>query len=299
MESNNSNVDNSSIEKPKITLNRKMRMWNKYRVYVIGVAGALVVVLIFVLAFKGLGSDKSDGVKDTARETQKETVAEEETTEVVQETKPQATVAPVPETTTVATPSGNIHKLDNHAEVVSFNAGNKLDNAVFVGDFITTGISGYGYVDESRVFSDNGLTSDRMDNYTNDIVKEKPKYVFIMIGVNDLNYGTRNADDIYNFVTEFITDLKSKLPTTEICVLSTLPVSSRVSSTTAIKQEQIDNLNKKYEENAASLKITYIDVASAYKADDGFIDGQVTDNGLNLKNAYYPFMLNGIAGVIK
>ena len=59
----------------------------------------------------------------------------------------------------------------------------------------------------------------------------------------------------------------------------------------------IDSLNSKFSENAASLGITYIDVASVYKDGSGYFGSSYTDSGYNLKSGYYAFLLNGIAGV--
>ena len=50
MESYNSNND-----KPKISLNRKKRMWNRYRNYIAGLAVVVVAVIIFAIVLKSCG----------------------------------------------------------------------------------------------------------------------------------------------------------------------------------------------------------------------------------------------------
>jgi hypothetical protein len=47
------------------------------------------------------------------------------------------------------------------------------------------------------------------------------------------------------------------------------------------------------------MNATYIDVASAFKDGTGYMTASFTGNGSNIYNEYYPFLLNGIAGVIK
>ena len=58
MESYNSNND-----KPKISLNRKKRMWNRYRNYIAGLAVVVVAVIIFAIVLKSCGhkNNKSTG----------------------------------------------------------------------------------------------------------------------------------------------------------------------------------------------------------------------------------------------
>ncbi|MFQ8902826.1 MAG: hypothetical protein ACLR7D_14140 [Lachnospira eligens] len=87
------------------------------------------------------------------------------------------------------------------------------------------------------------------------------------------------------------------VPTANVYVLSVLPVSQRFESSSKVKQANIDSLNSKFSENAASLGITYIDVASVYKDGSGYFGSSYTDSGYNLKSGYYAFLLNGIAGV--
>ena len=63
------------------------------------------------------------------------------------------------------------------------------------------------------------------------------------------------------------------------------------------KQANIDSLNGMFSENASTLGITYIDVATVFKDGSGYFGSSYTDSGYNLKSGYYAFMLNGIAGV--
>lgn len=58
MESNN--------DKSKISLNRKMRLWNRYRNYVIGLVVIVVLVVIFAIVLKNCGHKKNnDNNKET------------------------------------------------------------------------------------------------------------------------------------------------------------------------------------------------------------------------------------------
>ena len=72
MESYNSNND-----KPKISLNRKKRMWNRYRNYIAGLAVLVVAVIIFAIVLKSCSnknSDRQDDTKATTPSVQQESI---------------------------------------------------------------------------------------------------------------------------------------------------------------------------------------------------------------------------------
>ena len=169
--------------------------------------------------------------------------------------------------------------------------------SVFIGDFVVSGISQFGFVADSQVISSNSMTSDKLTGYLDDIVSQSPDSVYIMVGINDLNYGSRSVDDIYKYEKEFIEAVKSALPSANVYVLSVLPISQRFESSSKVKQANIDSLNGMFSENASTLGITYIDVATVFKDGSGYFGSSYTDSGYNLKSGYYAFMLNGIAGV--
>ena len=104
-------------------------------------------------------------------------------------------------------------------------------------------------------------------------------------------------NDIYKYEKEFIEAVKSALPSANVYVLSVLPISQRFESSSKVKQANIDSLNGMFSENASTLGITYIDVATVFKDGSGYFGSSYTDSGYNLKSGYYAFMLNGIAGV--
>lgn len=294
MESNN--------DKQKITLNRKMRLWNKYRNYVIGLAVVVVLAVIFVVVLKSCSQkkdDKGETVTKAPVVTQEQTTAEKETASA-QESKADAAEATTNASTAASAAStGSSLKVTGTPEVQDNTSSDFYKNAMFIGDFVISGISEFGIASDSQVIASNSMTSDKMSGYMDEFVAGSPDSIYIMVGINDLAYGSRSAEDIYDYEKEFIEELKSKLPNTKVCVLSVLPVSEKFESSSKVKQADIDELNNLFSENAASLGITYVDVASAFKDGTGYFGSSYTDSGYNLKSGYYAFMLNGIAGVVK
>lgn len=288
MESYNSNND-----KPKISLNRKKRMWNRYRNYIAGLAVLVVAVIIFAIVLKSCSNKNSDRQDDTKATTP--SVQQESTAPVIQESKDSK--ENVTEQTTAAAAAGRTLSVSGTPETVDYTSSSAYSKAVFIGDFVVSGISQFGFLPDAQVIASNSMTSDKLTGYLDSIVSQSPDSVYIMVGINDLNYGSRSVDDIYKYEKEFIEAVKSAVPTADVYVLSVLPVSQRFESSSKVKQANIDSLNNKFSENAASLGITYIDVASVYKDGSGYFGSSYTDSGYNLKSGYYAFLLNGIAGV--
>ena len=283
MESYNSNND-----KPKISLNRKKRMWNRYRNYIAGLAVVVVAVIIFAIVLKSC-SNKNSGRQDDTKATTP-SVQQESTAPVIQESK--ESTENVTEQTKAAA-AGRALSVSGTPETVDYTSSSAYSKAVFIGDFVVSGISQFGFLPDAQVIASNSMTSDKLTGYLDSIVSQSPDSVYI----NDLNYGSRSVDDIYKYEKEFIEAVKSAVPAADIYVLSVLPVSQRFESSSKVKQANIDSLNNKFSENAASLGITYIDVASVYKDGSGYFGSSYTDSGYNLKSGYYAFLLNGIAGV--
>ena len=279
MESYNSNND-----KPKISLNRKKRMWNRYRNYIAGLAVLVVAVIIFAIVLKNCSNKNSGGQDDTKATAP--SVQQESTAPVIQESKDSK--ENVTEQTTAAA-AGRTLSISGTPETVDYTSSSAYSKAVFIGDFVVSGISQFGFLPDAQVIASNSMTSDKLTGYLDSIVSQSPDSVYIMVGINDLNYGSRSVDDIYKYEKEFIEAVKSAVPTANVYVLS--------ESSSKVKQANIDSLNNKFSENAASLGITYIDVASVYKDGSGYFGSSYTDSGYNLKSGYYAFLLNGIAGV--
>ena len=70
------------------------------------------------------------------------------------------------------------------------------NGSIFIGDSIMDGIAYYKYIDTPQVMADGNNTTDKADRYIETAVNLKPAKVFIMVGLNDVNYGTRSAQTI-------------------------------------------------------------------------------------------------------
>ena len=294
-------MSNDKETKPEIKLNRKMRMWNKYKIFCIIAAVILVVVIVVVAAVKGItgGKNKQVAEKPTPSQKQSQTYVPEATTAAGVTTAAEQTTKQEETTTTQAAPSGSGLKLSGSAEAVEFTKKDYYSDSVFMGDSVISGIESYGYLD--NVVGNVNATSGKLESYVSEAMKSNPSKVFIMVGHNDANYGTIKEESLASNITDIVEEIHKKKSSTKVYVLSITPITSAYEkkSSTNVKQSYIDKANSLIEENASSGKYTYVDVASAYKDTNGYMKTDCTGNGINLKNSYYPFLLNGIAEVVK
>ena len=294
-------MSNDKETKPEIKLNRKMRMWNKYKIFCIIAAVILVVVIVVVAAVKGItgGKNKQVAEKPTPSQKQSQTYVPEATTAAGVTTAAEQTTKQEETTTTQAAPSGSGLKLSGSAEAVEFTKKDYYSDSVFMGDSVISGIESYGYLD--NVVGNVNATSGKLESYVDEAMKSNPSKVFIMVGHNDANYGTIKEESLASNITDIVEEIHKKKSSTKVYVLSITPITSAYEkkSSTNVKQSYIDKANSLIEENASSGKYTYVDVASAYKDTNGYMKTDCTGNGINLKNSYYPFLLNGIAEAVK
>lgn len=304
--------------KNEIKLNKKMRMWNKYKNLVYVCVGVVAAVVVCIAAYKGITGSSDNTDKKSAAQT---TVAGNNTTQstqsqnITQQTTMQnTTVAGNAAQTTIA---GNTQQttmanaaqaagvtpltLAGPAQAQEYTSRDYYNGSIFIGDSIIDGIAYYNYIDSAQIYADGNNTTDKTEKYLDDIIKLTPARVFIMVGLNDANYGTRSAQTIAENIMAIASQIKTASPNTSVCVLSLLPITQEFEAKANVnaKQSVIDEINNIVMAACPSNSVTYVDVATAFKDASGYMNPQYTGNGSNIYNEYYPFLLNGIAGVVK
>lgn len=287
-------MSNNKETKSQIKLNRKMRLWNKYRIFCIIAAVVLVVIIVASVAVKNINGKKNNelannNVTTTAAPAQNN--EQQTTTAAQQESTTQQT------TTQAAT--GSTLKLAGSASAEQFTKKDFYNGTVFLGDSVISGISSYGYLD--NVYGNVNATSAKLEDYVSAAMASNPSKVFIMVGHNDANYGTIKEESLADHIVSIVEAIHKSSSSTKVYVLSMTPITSAYENKQSInvKQSYIDTANKLIEQKAATGNYTYIDVASAYKDDSGYMKTECTGNGINLTTSYYPFLLNGIADLAK
>jgi len=297
---NNDNKSNKAEQNiSDIRINKKMRLWNKYKNYIIGCAGILVVVLFVILVTKGCGRSGSDEVKDA-------TVGNEITssTKDSDNQTTQSAINQTQSTTQSATQAAAINKIYTTTKVLAkedFKTSSFYDNSVFLGDFIVSGIEYYGFLGKNKVIADTNLTLDKALGNVDQLVSYAPQKVFIMLGINDLNYESRGADAIAASYATLIGQIKAKLPTAKIYILSVLPITQSFESkaNVYIRKANLDQLNTKLKGMIGTSGFDYLEVSTPFQSSTGYLNESVTSNGLNISSDYYGFLLNTIADMLK
>ena len=290
----------------KIQLNRKLRLWNKYKNPIIGAVSAIIVIVIAVVVLRACSIGRTD---DNAASTKADrnnstttamNVTEEQTSSGVAE----ATTAATTEATTQAAQpavTGNVVKINDKAVEEEYTSKDAYSDAVLFGDMIIAGIEDYAYLGSGSIVSDNNLTTDKALNYVSDVKDRNPSKVYVLVGLNDLNYGTRSGEDVAERIGTIVSSLKEQIPSAKIYVVSLLPVteSFEAKSSVKIKQTDIDAANKKLSEEASAMGMTFIDIADSFKDGTGYLDTEFSSGGYNLNHNYYPFFLNKLAGATR
>lgn len=269
----------SDHNKDSITLNKNKRWWSKFGKWIItaicvgGGVTAIVLASVFAGGGSGSASDTADG---NVNETEETTTAPEKK-------------------------EGQIYKLSGNVTKEDFVTQAFYHDAAFIGDDLFDYLSGYSFIDKSRVFA---AENARTENGAASIEKVKslnPKKVFIMYGRNDLNFGNgRNAESISNAVTELVGKVKEALPESEIYVVSVLPITYDLerSNGTHHTQKNVDELNSVLSTKVTAAGANFIDITAPFKNDKGYLNDDYTADGYTIRRAYFPFLLNGISKTV-
>ena len=156
---------------------------------------------------------------------------------------------------------------------------------VFVGDSITQG-GLWNELFPGVYVANRGIggntTSDilaRMDQ----VIKLNPEKLFVMVGVNDLNYklptnvAIKNYSDIFNLVDK-------NLPKTQVYIQSVLPVNDKWKMA---DNTHIPELNAALKSQADQRGYTYIDLHTSFLDTSGQLRANLSNDGIHLLGTGY------------
>ena len=171
----------------------------------------------------------------------------------------------------------------------------KVGDIVFLGDSITDG----GCWEEmfpGVPLKNRGINADttigvltRID----DILKAKPKAIFLLIGTNDLNtYTHRSNDEILGTYTSILKRCAALSPETRIFVQSILPRRKSFS-------RRIQALNARLETLAADLDLAFINLYPSFVDEEGGLKAEFTNDKLHLMAGGYKLWVEILVPYIK
>lgn len=267
-----SNPNKESIDE----LNQEEKMENTGRNWFLPffVAFDVVAVLIIILMFSGVFSAKEEGPYELRYE--------------------QATIEDQPEF---------LVSVQTMIEEETIRANQeRFDESVFLGDSLTEGLGLYGYVKTANVVAERGLN---IENATTKkmkkITKKKPSYVFIMLGINDLNNSVYSMKDIEANYRKLLEKLHGKLPETKIYVQSLLPVTAKFEKDNkALSNKRINTLNKTLKKISESYDYTvYVDIHSRYVNKKGCLPAKISSDGYHLTIEAYQKWIDYVKNEVK
>ena len=174
-----------------------------------------------------------------------------------------------------------------------------FDDALFIGDSITTGLYLYGYLDPSLVYAKLGLApstalDSEIDGETIDskIKANNPKKIYIMLGTNSVGYadGSYLADCMGELVQHI-----SKVSKAKVYVLSIPPVTyyAEADYDNALTTSAINEYNSALENVISGTKAEFLDLHSVLTAPDGYYYEEYHEmDGIHFMGSTYQVMLS-------
>ncbi|MBO5473179.1 MAG: hypothetical protein J6A08_05270 [Lachnospiraceae bacterium] len=175
-----------------------------------------------------------------------------------------------------------------------------FNDAAFLGDSRTLGISDYAGLDGADFYCDSGMTIFKLlgeDGVTyqktgekvdmNQVLQEK-QYgkIYIMLGMNELGYG--NTEMYLKQYREVVEQIRQWQPEAIIYIMANLHVSREKNS----PETEFNNININ-DKNAASAllangrDIFYLDSNPLFTDEDGFLNAELTFDGVHLYAQHY------------
>lgn len=159
----------------------------------------------------------------------------------------------------------------------------------FVGDSITQDYAVHEYFFGKKVYN-RGIGGDTTEGVLRRLEESvfalSPETVVLLIGTNDYSVLESDNDAIKANIKRIIVSIKERLPACHILLLSVYPVNKSLDpmSVGVRSNKTIDRLN----ERLATLKdVTYVDVATHLKDEEGNLDDTCTVEGLHLNQNGY------------
>ena len=118
----------------------------------------------------------------------------------------------------------------------------------------------------------------------NPIIEAQPDKLFLMVGVNDLIYGSES--DLVKNYEKLLKELADKLPDSQIIVQSILPVNSQVRRM-PIDNETILQINEKIKNLTDKFGLVYADLNSLMTDEDGQLKADYTRDGIHINGKAY------------
>lgn len=183
-------------------------------------------------------------------------------------------------------------------EPVFYKAGvSYFQDALFIGDSRTVGLSEYGDLGEAEVFADSGMnlyviykkqlavTSGEKRKLEEVLTERQFGKIYLMLGINELGY---DAEQTVKRYEEEVLKLSELQPEAKIVLEANLHVTKERSERDAIfNNENIDRINGNIRQIAEKHGFSYIDVNEIFDDETGALNPECTHDEVHVLGKYY------------
>lgn len=224
------------------------------------------------------------------------------TTEPTTTTTTTTTVTTVTTTTTTTTATTTTTTKKPTTDTTANSGTVAFPDTLFIGDSRTVGLMEYGKLTEADFFCSVGMSSYKIwkdtvkvkgvGNVTlSQMLKKKSyKYVYIMLGINELGYGLDSTVGKYR---ELIDGVKKALPNAKIIVNSTLHVTKacndiKTGNKAIFTNSRIDQFNSMISALADNETVFYLDLNPAFDDGNGHMNADyAAGDGIHIRGKDY------------
>ncbi|MFA2808041.1 GDSL-type esterase/lipase family protein [Bacillus mycoides] len=164
-------------------------------------------------------------------------------------------------------------------------------SSVFLGDSITDGLHDIDILDEENIVSGIGKSIGDAQKNIEQVVNQKPKNIFILLGLCNLSETKESTITQYS---QLIQKIKEKLPDTKINILSITPVTPERTQKEE-RYKNINDFNEGFKVLAKKEQVNFIDLSPIFKDNP---DLYVKD-GIHFKSEFYPIWLEYLKNQLK
>ena len=176
-----------------------------------------------------------------------------------------------------------------------------FDDAVFIGDSLTTGIQLYNILPDTTVLASVGININNI--FTNEVISDgnggqqtildaakdiQPAKIYTMLGTNGLK--GLGPEETVRYYRQLVQQLKADHPDSIIYVQSLMPINEEIFAANygyELTNAEIDECNELLMQMAGDEEVYFVNCAEAIKDENGELPAEFTTDGLHFRGEYY------------
>lgn len=254
-----------------------------------------IVIILIVLIIGGfflVKSIKNDSIALSDNNTLNETNKEDEINNIAQYQEDDNKANVTNENDNIKENKEELNISQKHSVEKSY-----FNDALFIGDSRTVGISEYGDLNNATFFAYTGMSVYNVFDKTVSVPKvgklkleqllssKKFGKIYIMLGINELGYNTSQTLENYEKLVDYIKDNQSSAI---IYIQANLHVTSKKSDKDSIvNNTNINKFNNEISKFADNKRIFYIDINEKFDDENGNLNLDYTSDNVHIYAKYY------------